>query len=52
MKDQRKKKEYLIIADTRALSSSYFSSDTTIERLKVKGINKLNKNGGDMKNVG
>ena len=51
MKEERINREYFIINATRALSSDHFLSDTGGGRLKVKGLNKLSKN-GDMKNVG
>ena len=40
-----KNREYFIINATRVLSSSDFSSDTAGGCLKVKGVNKLSKEG-------
>ena len=51
-KTKNKNREYFIMNATSAFSSGDFSSDTTGGRLKVKGVNKLSKKGGDMKNVG
>ena len=42
---EEKNRECFIINAAKALSSGDFSSDTTGGRLKLKGVNKLSKNG-------